>query len=96
MLSISEFSQLMWKIDRDLSAIDIQYIFNEIDIDGNGDIDLEEFKKVFLINENGRKVQNEKLNDTITKILFKLNNVINKYNLNLQKLFKLYDNSNDD
>ena len=38
-LSISEFSHLLWRIDKDLNAFEIKHIFDEIDVDGSGEID---------------------------------------------------------
>jgi Ca2+-binding EF-hand superfamily protein len=35
----------MWKIDKDLDRHEISMVFDEIDVDGNGDIDFLEFKR---------------------------------------------------
>lgn len=35
----------MWKIDSELDMKEISLVFDEIDHDGNGDIDMNEFKK---------------------------------------------------
>ena len=44
-LNLQEFAQLMWKIDSELDMKEISLVFDEIDHDGNGDIDMHEFKK---------------------------------------------------
>ena len=41
----------MWKIDQDLTSDEIQYLLNEIDSDGNGRIDFDEFKKALEIEQ---------------------------------------------
>lgn len=50
-LTVEKFSELMWKIDKDLTADEIQYLLNEIDSDGNGRIDFDEFKKALEIEQ---------------------------------------------
>ena len=41
----------MWKIDKELEMGEIKVVFDEIDHDGNGDIDYNEFKKALHITE---------------------------------------------
>lgn len=43
---------MLWRIDKDLNAFEIKHVFDEIDLDGNGEIDFEEFKKAFWISES--------------------------------------------
>ena len=50
-LNLAEFSEFIRKIDRDLQLNEIQLVFSEFDIDGNGDIDFDEFKRILTIED---------------------------------------------
>jgi Ca2+-binding EF-hand superfamily protein len=94
---MEEFTQLMLKLDADLSRSEIQMVFDEIDTDGNGDIDFIEFRKALRIDDspnfNLKKVNEATLNSRVYKVLMRLLDVVNKYKLNLFTLFSKYDTS---
>lgn len=72
-------------------------VFDEIDTDGNGDIDFIEFRKALRIDDspnfNLKKVNEATLNSRVYKVLMRLLDVVNKYKLNLFTLFSKYDTS---
>ena len=71
-------------------------VFDEIDVDGNGDIDFLEFKRSLQLNSGlpkFKRVNEARLNDRVYQVLTRVLNAINKYKLNLYNLFKKYDTS---
>lgn len=61
-------------------------VFDEIDIDGNGDIDFLEFKRALKLDEvepSFKKVEEARLNERVFQVLLRFLYAVNKYKINL-------------
>ena len=54
-LSFNEFNEAIREIGLDPSSDQVKRLFNRVDSDGNGRIDFEEFLKLFLLVNKGKK-----------------------------------------
>ena len=58
-LSFTEFNEAIHEIGLDPSSEQVKRLFNRVDSDGNGRIDFEEFLKLFLLVNKGKKKDNK-------------------------------------
>ena len=59
-LSFNEFNEAIHEIGLDPSSDQVKRLFNRVDSDGNGRIDFEEFLKLFLLVNKGKKKDSNK------------------------------------
>lgn len=88
-LAVEGFRDLMWKIDRDLSLGEIEYLMNEIDSDGNGRVDMDEFRRALQV-ATAPKAAVTRMSTAVASILLKLNAIVQKYKVDLYHLFLKY------
>ena len=62
-LSFTEFNEAIHEIGLDPSSEQVKRLFNRVDSDGNGRIDFEEFLKLFLLVNKGKKKDNKEDED---------------------------------
>ena len=93
---LAEFKNLVKCLDKKVSENEIEHIFKKFDDDGNGEISLEEFRKILIETDfsNYKLYKDPFLEERAGKVLVNLNNLLNKGGIKLEKLFEMFDRDN--
>ncbi|EAS02860.3 Serine/Threonine kinase domain protein (macronuclear) [Tetrahymena thermophila SB210] len=84
-LNLDEFHSLICKIDQRLTSVDTDYLFKQIDENGDGSLSIHEFTKFFL------EYDFSDLTDKAAHIITDLKEIIKANKMNLFEIFEKYD-----